>query len=120
MRSLLALVWVFQLWNAHSLGLRLGWTTHKSKTTQGKIRDLDKQSCQTCLGEQLAIPAPAAQLKTAGDEATWAQLLIGWALTKTTAAWHLSTLAKFGRGSLAGRCVVYQVKFRLISHKPGS
>lgn len=42
MCSLQALAWVFRLWNAHSLGLKLSWTTHKSKATQGKIQDPGK------------------------------------------------------------------------------
>lgn len=66
------------------------------------------------------MPAPAAQFQAAGAQAAWAQLLLGWAHTNTTAAWASVNSAIFGGGSLAGGCVVYQLKFRLISHKPES
>lgn len=82
-----ALARVFQLWNAHSLGLELSWTTQKSKATQGKIGDLGKQSCQACLVRTAGHPSTCCSVPDSWGQGSWAQLLLGWAHTKTTAAW---------------------------------
>lgn len=104
----------------HSLGFELSWTTHKSKATQGKIRDLGKQSCQACLVRAAGHPSTCCP---APDGRGWGPLgPAAFRMGTHTDHCHLGIcpLTIFGGESLAGSCVVYQLKFRLISHKPES